>query len=155
MLVQSLLLSSDSMIVAVALSAGMPRRQMVPLALLLGACDAVGSAIGAATGGQIAAGTPVAGIFLMLWGSLIVLQLPAVVRRARSAGWCYLLPPLLAIDNLAVASDAPLASGLLSSCMAALGFVIGCSLFGRWRVRPDAPRWVGVPLIVGGLLLFV
>jgi hypothetical protein len=114
MLFSSLALSSDSLIVTVALSAGLPPLHMVQLTALFGIFDAGASMIGPAMGAQIAAPSSIAPIFLVLWGGLIMLNMPSLALWCRRALWAYLLPPLLAIDNLVVASEQPLAAGLAS-----------------------------------------
>jgi hypothetical protein len=82
MLFSSLALSSDSLIVTVALSAGLPPLHMVQLTALFGIFDAGASMIGPAMGAQIAAPSSIAPIFLVLWGGLIMLNMPSL------ALWC-------------------------------------------------------------------
>jgi hypothetical protein len=104
-------------------------------------------------GAQIAAPSSIAPIFLVLWGGLIMLNLPPLALWCRRALWAYLLPPLLAIDYLVVASEQPLAAGLASSGMAALGFALGLALLRGSGTRAAAQWRIGAPLVAAGLLL--
>ena len=65
MLFSSLALSSDSLIVAIVLSAVLTRRHMAPLIMLFGICDAGASMIGPAIGVQMPMPN-LAPIFLLL-----------------------------------------------------------------------------------------
>jgi hypothetical protein len=93
MLVSSLALSSDSLIVAIALSAVVTPRHLVPLIALFGICDAGASMIGSAVGVQMSALSLGVSIFLLLWGGLIMLNRPSIAHWYRSIFWAYLLPP--------------------------------------------------------------
>jgi hypothetical protein len=152
MLFSSLGLSSDSLIVAIALSTVLTPRHMAPLVILFGICDAGASMISPAIAVQMPMPS-LAPIFLLLWGGLVIVNLPSVAHRCRSVFWAYLLPPLLSIDNLVVPSDAPVAAGLVSSAMAAVGFGVGIALLCSCRPRAPRDRWVGAALAGAGLLL--
>jgi hypothetical protein len=153
MLFSSLALSNDSLIVAVALSAVLARQHIIPLIALFRICDAGASIIGPAMGVQMPAASLLAPIYLVLWGGLIMLNLPSVVLWRRSVFWAYLLPPLLAIDNLVAPSGAPVAAGFASSGMAAVGFGLGFALLRRSGSGPPKHRWKGAALAAAGFLL--
>jgi hypothetical protein len=153
MLFSSLALSSDSLVVAIALSAVVTPRDMAPLIALFGICDADASMLAPAIGVQMMAPGLLTPIFLMLWGGLIMLNLPSIALWCRSACCAYLLVPLLAIDNLVVASGAAVAAGLVSSAMAAVGFGLGFALSRSSGWRAPKHRWVGASLATAGLLL--
>jgi hypothetical protein len=153
MLFSSLALSSDSLVVAVALSAVLTRQHLVPLIALFGICDAGASMIGPAMGVQTPVASLLAPIYLVLWGGLIMLNLPSIAVRYRSVFWAYLLPPLLAIDNLVVANGTPLSAGLISSGMAAVGFGLGFALLRRSSSGAPKHRWMGAALAATGFLL--
>jgi hypothetical protein len=150
-----LLLSIDSFIVAFALSAAVSRRHILPLIVLFGLCDGLGTALGPVLGIQL----PVAGLlspaFLMLWGALMMRSFPLARSWAHAQGWGYLLPPLLAIDNMLVPGSEPARfAALSSSLMAALGFACGAI---AWRcgdnLFPAAGRLAGISLLTAGCLL--
>jgi hypothetical protein len=92
-------------------------------------------------------------ICLAVWGGLIILNLPSIALWSRSVLWAYLLPPLLAIDNLVVTTDPPVAGGLLSSGMAAVGFGCGFAILRTSGSRVPNDPWIGVPIAAAGLLL--
>jgi len=151
----SLLLSIDSFIVAFALSAAISRRQFVPLIVLFGLCDGLGTWLGPALGIQL----PFAGLlspaFLMLWGALMMFSFPVARNWARTQGLAYLLPPLLAIDNMLVpGSEPPVLAALSSTLMAVLGFACGAVAWrGRGCVFPAGGRSAGISLLTAGSLL--
>jgi hypothetical protein len=143
-------LSFDSLIVAVALAAWLPKRHFLALTLLFGLFDGGASAAGPALGIQISAASLLAPAFLVAWGGAIALNLPWKPLRA---GWAYALPPLLALDNLVVPANSALAAGLASSASAALGFAVGLLLARVGGPKLSAPRWIGASTIIAGLLL--
>jgi hypothetical protein len=151
----SLLLSIDSFVMALALSAAVSRRHIAVLIVLFGLCDGVGAAVGPALGIQL----PLAGLlspaFLLLWGTLMMLSFSAAESWSRSQGWAYLLPPLLAIDNMLVPGSKPAALAALSSgLMAALGFACGADAWrGSDSVFPAGGRLGGISLLATGFLL--
>jgi hypothetical protein len=149
----SLALSSDSLIVAVALSAVLTPRHIVPVIALFGICDAGASMLGPAMGVQMPVASVLAPIYLVLWGGLIMLNLPAIVLWHRPVYWAYLLPPLLAIDNLVAPSGAPVAAGFASSGMAAVGFGLGFALLRRSGSGAPKHRRIGAALAAAGFLL--
>lgn len=142
----SLPLSIDSLIAAAALSVWLPRRHMTALILLFGLFDAAASF--AAPSLQLAPLALGAPAFLVLWGAAVMLGLFST--PAKSAPWVYVLPPLLAIDNLVVPANA-VAAGIFSSLAAVTGFGLG-SLVLR---RSSDPRWIGGIAVGAGLLLAV
>lgn len=161
-------LAGDSLIASAALSAVLPaRRHAAPLIMSFGICDAAASPLGPRLGLQMPASGLLAPLFLALWGGLIMLNLRSIVAWCRSPRWAYLLPPLLAFDNLvtpAGGGGAPIAAGLASGFMAALGFGLGFALFGRLggtrrhEYRPGhrlRHRLVGAPLALAGILLAI
>lgn len=143
--------SADSLIVVFALAFVMPRWHALPLALMFGLCDGLGSALGVSL--------PLAGglgaILLMACGAALLVCLPIAQRLLKAPGWLYVLPPLLAIDNvMSRTSDAPALAALSSAIMAGLGFACGAVVLSWWRedlrnVRPLA----AVCLIASGSLL--
>jgi hypothetical protein len=152
MSLSSFALSADSLIVAISLSGVVRVRHVAPLVALFGISDAGATAIGPTLAAQIPGSSLLGAIFLVLWGGLILLNLPTAARWAQSPCWAYLLPPLLSIDNLIVPSTAP-AAGLASGAMAALGFALGFALLPR--SVPIMPKnwWIGATLAAAGLLL--
>jgi hypothetical protein len=149
----SLALAGDSLVVAVALSAVLTPRHIEPLVALFGICDASASLMGSAIGVQMPVTSLLAPICLAVWGGLIILNLPSIALWSRSVLWAYLLPPLLAIDNLVVTTAPPVAGGLLSSGMAAVGFGCGFAILRTSGSRVPNDPWIGVPIAATGLLL--
>jgi hypothetical protein len=143
--------SVDSLVVAFALSFIVARSQMVPLVLMFGLCDALGSAIGVSM--PIAGG--LAAMALISCGAWLTLRLPVAYRPTLAAGWVYVLPPLLAIDN--VLSRAPGDIGLValsSAAMAGLGFACGAVALGSWNISPERRQtFAGACLLVAGSTL--
>jgi hypothetical protein len=143
--------SADSLIVAFALAFIVPRRHVLPLILMFGVCDALGSALGVSV--PVAGG--LAAVALISCGALLVLRLPAAHRLTQAAGWVYVLPPLLAIDN--VVSHAPDDIGLValsSAAMAGIGFSCGATALGSWNASPESRRsFAGACLLVAGSVL--
>lgn len=156
-------LAGDSLIASAALSAVLPaRRHAAPLIMSFGICDAAASPLGPRLGLQMPASGLLAPLFLALWGGLIMLNLRSIVAWCRSPRWAYLLPPLLAFDNLVTPAGggAPIAAGLASGFMAALGFGLGFALFGRLggtRRHGHRPghHLMGAPLALAGILLAI
>jgi hypothetical protein len=143
--------SADSLIAAFALSFIVPRRQMLPLALMFGLCDGLGSAFGV--------GVPLAGrlaaILLMACGVALLMRQPIAQRLLNAPGWLYVLPPLLAIDNVVSrVPDAPALAALSSAIMAGLGFASGTVVLNGWRASlRDARPLAAAYLIAAGSLL--
>lgn len=126
--------SADSLIAAFALGFIVPARHVLPLILMFGVCDALGSALGVSV--PVADG--LAADTLMLCGVLLVLGLPVAHRLTQATGWAYMLPPLLAIDN--VVSHAPdqiALAAVSSTAMAGLGFACGALALGSWNASPE------------------
>ena len=153
----SLPASSDSLIVALALSVAVSRRHVLPLIALFAACDGLGSAIGPALGVQLPPAGLLSAAFLMLWGALTLLSFPVVESWRRSHAWAYLLPPLLAIDNMLLPDSGPAdIAGLSSGLMAGLGFACGAIALSRRRTMlPIGRSWIGFSLFAGGCLLAI
>jgi hypothetical protein len=143
--------SVDSLIVAFALAFIVTRRQMLPLALMFGLCDGLGSALGVSaplTGG-------LAAVLLMACGAALVVRHPIAQRLLNAPGWLYVLPPLLAIDNVVSRTpDAPGLAALSSAIMAGLGFACGAVVLNWWRADlRDARPLAAACLIAAGSLL--
>src|SRR5947209_20507217 len=88
--------SLDSLVAAFALSFIVARRHALPLALMFGLCDGLGSALGVSMplAGALAA------VLLIACGAALLMRHPIAQRFLDAPGWLYVLPPLLAIDNL-------------------------------------------------------
>jgi hypothetical protein len=140
--------SADSLIVAFALAFIVPRRQMLRLILMFGVCDALGSALGVSV--PLAGG--LAAVALIACGALLVVRLPVAHRLTQAGGAVYVLPPLLAIDN--VVSHAPDHIGLValsSAAMAGLGFGCGAVALSLRTTTPEFRRTLaGACLLVAG-----
>lgn len=143
--------SADSLIVAFALAFVMPRWYALPLALMFGLCDGLGSVLGLSL--------PLAGglgaILLIACGAALLVGLPIAQRLLKAPGWLYVLPPLLAIDNvMSRTSDAPALAALSSAIMAGLGFACGAVVLSWWRedLRDARPLAAGCLIAAGSLL---
>lgn len=143
--------SADSLIAAFALSFVVPGRHALPLALMFGLCDGLGSALGVSL--PLAGG--LAAILLMACGAAVLAGLPIAQRLLKAPGWLYVLPPLLAIDNVvSQMSDAPALAALSSAIMAGLGFACGAVVLSRSRAGlRDARPLAAACLIAAGSLL--
>ncbi|MBR1092116.1 hypothetical protein JQ621_32110 [Bradyrhizobium manausense] len=143
--------SADSLIVAFALSFVVPARHALPLAVMFGLCDGLGSALGVSL--PLAGG--LAAMLLLACGVALLAGLPVARSLSRAPGWLYVLPPLLAIDNVAMRSaDAPHLAALSSAIMAGLGFACGAAVLNRWRAGlRDARRLAAALLVAAGGLL--
>ena len=143
--------SADSLIAAFALAFIVPRRHVLPLALMFGLCDGLGSALGVSV--PLAGG--IAAILLMACGAVLVVRHPIAQRLLNAPGWLYLLPPLLAIDNVVSRTpDAPALAALASAIMAGLGFACGAVVLNWWRAGSrDARPLAAACLIAAGSLL--
>ena len=143
--------SADSLIAAFALSFIASRRHVLPLALMFGLCDGLGSALGVSL--PLAGG--IAAILLMACGAALLVGLPIAQRLLAAPGWLYALPTLLAIDNVVSrTSDAPTLAALSSAIMAGLGFACGAVVLNWWRAGlRDARPLAGACLIAAGSLL--
>jgi putative Mn2+ efflux pump MntP len=146
-------LSNDSLIVAGALSTAVPARHIVPLVALFGICDAAGSMLGPLPGIQIAILYWLAPVLLVVWGIAILRNPMSLAGRSRLLHCVYLLPPLMAIDNLLVPTQSPVEAGCISSAMAALGFALGFGLLRRVERHALEPRLPGALLVTAGLLI--
>ncbi len=145
--------SADSFIAAFALSFVVRGRHALPLALMFGLCDGLGSALGVSL--PLAGG--LAAMLLLASGAALLVGLPIAQRLLTAPGWLYVLPPLLAIDNVVShVSDAPALAALSSVIMAGLGFACGAVVLSWWRagVR-DARPLAAVCLIAAGSLLTI
>lgn len=143
--------STDSFIAAFAVSFILPGRHALPLALMFGLCDGLGSALGVSL--PLADG--LAAMLLMACGAALLVGLPIAQRLLNAPGWLYVLPPLLAIDNVVShVSDAPALAALSSAIMAGLGFACGAVVLSWWRAGlRDARPLAAVCLITAGSLL--
>jgi hypothetical protein len=143
--------SADSLIAAFALSFILPGRRALPLALMFGLCDGLGSALGVSL--PLAGG--LAAPLLMACGAALLVGLPIAQRLLTAPGWLYVLPPLLAIDNVVShVSDAPALAALSSAIMAGLGFACGAVALSWWRAGlRDARPLAAACLIAAGSLL--
>jgi hypothetical protein len=150
-LLSSLMLSADSLIAAFAVSGLLSARNKFALIVLFGLCDACASFIGPSLGLALPALGLTQSAFLIVWGGAVALNMPIVAQTRRSPIWSYLLPPLFAIDNLVTPNTAPLSTGLASSVMATLGFVLGSILLSRASERQVQARWVAGALVIAGI----
>ena len=151
MSLQLLWTSADSLIAAFALSFILPGRHMLPLALMFGLCDGLGSALGVSL--PLAGG--LAAMLLVACGAALLVGLPVAQRLLKAPGWLYALPPLLAIDNVVShASDAPALAALSSVIMAGLGLACGAVVLSGSRAGlRDARPLAAACLIAAGSLL--
>lgn len=151
MSLQLLWTSADSLIAAFALAFVIPRWHTLPLALMFGLCDGLGSVFGAGLPG--AGG--LAAILLMASGAALLVGLPIVQRLLKVPGWLYVLPPLLAIDNVvSCTSDAPALAALSGTIMAGLGFACGAVVLSWCHAGlRDARPLAAACLIAAGSLL--
>ncbi|WP_426421135.1 hypothetical protein [Bradyrhizobium genosp. A] len=151
MSLQLLWMSADSLVAAFALSFVVPVRHALPLALMFGLCDGLGSALGVSL--PLAGG--LAAILLMASGAALLVRPPIAQRLLTAPGWLYVLPPLLAIDNVVSrTSNAPALAALSSAVMAGLGFACGAVLLSWCRAGlRDARPVAAACLIAGGSLL--
>jgi hypothetical protein len=149
----ALLAACDSLIVLAALAAVVSPRRAPALIVLFTLCDAAGSFLGQRFAIPTAA-VVTAPAFLALWGAVLCAGLPAIAAPCRSPAWAYLLPPLLAIDNLVLPGADPVAAGLASGVMSALGFALGAVLVDRLDPQDHAQQLRGLPLVIASLLLW-
>ena len=143
--------SIDSLIAAFALSFIVPRRQMLSLALMFGLCDGLGSALGVSV--PLAGG--LAAVLLMACGAALLMRHPIAQRLIEAPGWPYVLPALLAIDNVVSRTpDAPVLAALSSVIMAGLGLACGAVVLSGSRAGlRDARPLAAACLIAAGSLL--
>jgi hypothetical protein len=143
--------SADSLIAAFALSFVVPGRHVLPLALMFGLCDGFGSTLGVSL--PLAGGF--AAMLLMACGAALLVGLPIAQRLLNAPGWLYVLPPLLAIDNVvSQMSNAPALAALSSAIMAGLGFACGAVVLSGSRAGlRDARPLAAACLIAAGSLL--
>ncbi len=143
--------SVDSLIAAFALSFVVPGRHALPLALMFGLCDGLGSALGV----RLPLADGLAAMLLMACGAALFVGLPIAQRLLTAPGWLYVLPPLLAIDNVVSrTSDAPAFAALSSAIMAGLGFASGMVVLAKWCAGSrDAQPLAAACLIAAGSLL--
>jgi len=142
--------SADSLIAAFALSFVVPGRRAMPLALTFGLCDGLGSALGVSL--PLAGG--LAAILLMACGAALLIDLLIDLliaqRLSKTRGWLYVLPPLLAIDNVVShTSDAPALAALSSAIMAGLGFACGAVVLNWWRADLRETRPLAAACLIG------
>ncbi len=144
-------MSADSLIAAFAMSFIVPRRHILPLALMFGLCDGLGSALGVSM--PLAGG--LAAVLLIACGGALLMRHPFAQRLVDAPGWLYVLPPLLAIDNVVSPTpEAPVLAALSSAIMAGLGFACGAIVLNRWRAgQRDARPIAAACLIAAGSLL--
>ncbi|WP_426613357.1 hypothetical protein [Bradyrhizobium sp. McL0616] len=143
--------SIDSLIAAFALSFVVSGRHALPLALMFGLCDGLGSALGVSL--PLAGG--LAAILLTASGAALLVGLLIAQRLFATPGWLYALPPLLAIDNVVSRTpDTPAFAVLSSAMMAGLGFVCGAVVLNWWRagLRDARPLAAGCLIAAGSLL---
>jgi hypothetical protein len=148
-----LALSLDSLIVAAGLSAVIAPRHIVPLAILFGVFDGMGSLAGVLFPVGTSSLGLLAPVCLILWGATVFLNLPMLARIGRSSAWAYALPPLLGLDNLLVPNTDWLAAGAGSAAMAVAGFALGFACFSAVASAFRGSRWIGGLLSLAGLLL--
>jgi hypothetical protein len=148
-----LALSMDSLLAAFVLSAAVRPRRYACLAALFGACDMAASALAPVLDVRAPAAAAVIPVLLLLWGALVLLDWRFIKNTRSCSAGGYLLPALLAVDNLLVPGANPCLAGLVSCAMAAGGFALGAAVLRR-LVRPaQERRWLGASFIACGLLL--
>ena len=145
-------LSLDSLLAAFVLSAAVQPRHYARLAALFGACDMAASALASVLAAPVAAAGAVIPALLLLWGTVILLDCGLIKNTRYSSAGVYLLPPLLAIDNLLVPGANPCLAGLVSSAMAAGGLALGAAMLRRRVWRAHERHWLGASFIACGLL---
>jgi hypothetical protein len=145
-------LSADSLVAGVALSAVTGRGHLVPLAVLFGISDTVASQAGQGLGSTVALAWLVPAV-LLLCGAVILLGRQDLAWRRPLGRAAYLLPPLMAMDNLLVPTQYPITAGCISGMMAALGFALGLETMRRLHRHAPGPKLPGVILVGAGLLL--
>ena len=151
------MLSLDSLIAAVALSAAVRPRHYATLALTFGVCDLAASSVAPVPTAHLAASSlaPVLDMWvlglvsivpwLLLSGIFIYFGSASRTRWLSPNALAYLMPPLFALDNLVFPTSSPALAGLLSCAMAAAGFVLGAAVL--HRLASPAAR----PLCAAGL----
>ncbi|MBR0818943.1 hypothetical protein [Bradyrhizobium liaoningense] len=145
--------SADSLIVAFALAFVVPQRHVLPLVLMFGVCDALGSALGV----TMPVADRLVAILLIACGASLLLRHPVAQRLLNAPGWFYVLPPLLAIDNFVSRTpDAPTVTALSSAIMAGLGFACGAVVSSGWRagLRDVRPLAAACLIAAGSLLAY-
>ncbi|MGY4301395.1 hypothetical protein ACVWXN_009490 [Bradyrhizobium sp. i1.4.4] len=98
-----------------------------------------------------------AAILLIACGASLVVRHPIAQRLLNAPGWFYVLPPLLAIDNLVSRTpDAPAVAALSSAIMAGLGFACGAAVSSGWRagLRDVRPLAAACLIAAGSLLAY-
>jgi hypothetical protein len=150
-LLSSLMLSADSLIVAFALSGLLSARSKITLIALFGLCDACASFVGLWLGVAVPAPGLMQSALLVVWGGAIALNMPIGGEIRGFPIWPYVLPLLMAIDNLVIPNAAPLSTGLASSTMAALGFALGSVLLRRPSERTAQVPWAAGALVIAGI----
>ena len=145
--------SADSFIAAFALSFIVPGRHVLPLALMFGFCDGLGSALSVSV--PLAGG--LAAVLLIACGAALLVRHPIAQRLLNAPGWLYVLPPLLAIDNVVSPTpEAPVLGALASAIMAGLGFACGAVVL-NWRragLRDARPLAAACLIAAGSLLVW-
>jgi len=145
------LLSVDSFIAAMALSAILSPRYVVPMIALFGVCDGVASLL-APSVGVLVAPSCLAPAFLIAGGAASLLNQQWIARSPRF-GIAYLTPVLMATDNLFAATRSPLYAGITSALMATIGVAAGLLLLRAARRCALRPRLPGALLISAGVIL--
>jgi hypothetical protein len=156
MISSSLLLSVDSLIVALGLSAVMARRHTLPFAMLVGTCDTAASMAGLRLGLAFPPAQDATGLCLILWGVLILVlrwggDEHGSRRVASAPAWALLA--LLSADNVALPAPDPIIAGVCSAAMCGVGFFIGTAVMRASRLDRGS-RWAAVPQIAAGAGLF-
>jgi dolichol kinase len=149
-------LSVDSLIAAGAISSVVPPRHIVPLILLFGICDAVASVVGQSPSDGVVIALALswlAPVVVVACGVAFLVQRSGIAARLAPWRFSYLLPPLMAADNLLVPAQWPIEAGLISSAMAALGFASGFVLWRRVAGPTRQQRLSGALLVTAGLLM--
>lgn len=153
MSVSILTLSLDSLLAAFVVSAAVSPRHYARLAVLFGACDMAGSALAPLLTTRITIATTVISALAVLWGALLLFNRRHPAISGAHSPMVYLLPPLLALDNLLVPGTSPWLAGLASSAMAAGGFALGAVALRRFVVPTYRRRWLDASFVACGLLL--
>ncbi len=152
MSLQLLWTSADSLIAAFALSFVVPGRHALPLALMFGLCDGLGSALGVNL--PLAGG--LAAMLLMACGAALLVGLPIAQRLSEGTGLALCVAAAAGDRQCRVAAsgDAPALAALSSAIMAGLGFACGAVVLSWWRAGlRDARPLAAACLIAAGSLL--
>jgi hypothetical protein len=142
-----LLLGTDSLIACIAVGALVGKRSWVPLALVFGVADGLGTLLGIGLHWNVSdtASTIVETVFMVGLG-VYWLGVSVMSKRMRGTGWVWVLPWVLTIDNITygsidhawshAAGVQALETGLSSAIQAGVGIAISVA------IAKSAPRLI-------------